>query len=237
MEAAMPDSQQQSYLAMWMMLFLAGGALYANREQPFELLRPVGSVVQREVARADPQDIDARLWEDPFTAVHRQRAAASGNFGPGTVKASNLAGDRLIDLREWIAEEATKKTRLRTIAVPVSAEGYAEDIETRRRYRYAVAAGLKAQGYLPTDSAHVGYYVHDASVTTQWLACRSAKRALHAIIPFERYRRKSGEPLLVLWIPEDVVLDGDRPLCSLAAVIAELENGPPRKPSSPEMVV
>ena len=44
------------------------------------------------------------------------------------------------------------------LVVSVSGAPYADDQEGRRRRRYAVLAGLDAEGFVPEDAQHIGFY-------------------------------------------------------------------------------
>jgi hypothetical protein len=56
-----------------------------------------------------------------------------------------------------------------TLALVVSVSGapYSEDQENRRRTRYAVLAGLAAEGFIPDDPEHIGFYWPGAARSSQ----------------------------------------------------------------------
>jgi hypothetical protein len=92
------------------------------------------------------QDIDARLWQDPFNAVTRdlqQRRAAHFSSGDHSI--------------------AHFPQGCNTLALGVTLPGgsYPETAETRRRLRYAVLAALHTEGYAPVDEKHIGYFSTD----------------------------------------------------------------------------
>jgi hypothetical protein len=64
----------------------------------------------------------------------------------------------------------------------------------RRRTRYAVLAGLNAEGYVPQDSEHIGFYWPSAV-------------KLPEVVPFEWFNFKSDPQrrILLLWFDEDVL--------------------------------
>jgi hypothetical protein len=123
--------------------FAAVSALYvAWQRPPLISTRPTDPQYHAYKVNA-PQDVDARLWQDPFNAVTRdlqQRDAA----GPPN-------DDHLIT---EFAPDAN------TLALGVTFPGgpYPEAAETRRRLRYAVLAALHTEGYARVDEKHIGYF-------------------------------------------------------------------------------
>ena len=88
--------------------------------------------------------MDARLWQDPFEAA--QQAVER-----------NPAAHTAHELRDQIARRYQQaKSFPLILPVMVTANRYAESIETRLRTRYAVVAALNAAGYKPVDSEHIG---------------------------------------------------------------------------------
>lgn len=114
------------------------------------------------------QDIDARLWEDPFAAVTRD---AKAKRWPETFAALM----RVIETRSWRDSRAgclhTKAgfdhPGENTLAIGVTLPGasYPEVAETRRRLRYAVLSALHVAGYSPIDEKHIGYWRPDCTVS------------------------------------------------------------------------
>src|SRR5262249_55252396 len=69
----------------------------------------------------------------------------------------------------------------------VSGAPYSEDQETRRRTRYAVLAGLAAEGFIPQDPKHIGFYWPGAA--------RSFQRAPMAVGVQSQPQSPAGAPL------------------------------------------
>jgi hypothetical protein len=121
--------------------------------QGFELLRQAETDTAKRPYRAEPP-VDARLWEDPLTALSRYRercadtaSTAAPRISPGCRPPSGANG-----LKELFGENPKGLTVIAAMlpgAVQIGAE------ETRRRTRYAVLAGLNAEGYAPDDSEHM----------------------------------------------------------------------------------
>jgi len=154
----MSDSQTNPLLGLpstvWIALILGLAGIFALTQKPFQDTRPqsIGQPVSFQ-ALGDCQNIEARLWEDPLSAV---AAALQGKEPPAT------------------AETLTTDSSTLVLAVMVSGAPYVEDIETRRRERYAVLAGLYRSGLIPSNADHIGYIVTraepskaDASVPAQ----------------------------------------------------------------------
>src|SRR5438045_58917 len=121
-------------------------------QKPFDLLRPAETKNQYRPAHS--LEVDARLWEDPFTPGQRFEAERTARckekqtpVAPECDEAE-LAQRRSIAhlIRKWPATPATKRL-LVPVLVPGNAFVGAE--EARRRTRYAILAGLNAQGYVP----------------------------------------------------------------------------------------
>jgi hypothetical protein len=102
---------------------------------------------------AVPQQIEARLWQDPIGAVDESRQKSGAweadqdcKFNPGLE-----AGHFKLPLNT--------AHHPMVLGVTVSGAPYPEDVERRRRTRYAVLAGLERAGFAPEDRRHIGYFV------------------------------------------------------------------------------
>jgi hypothetical protein len=158
-------------------VLLAFAASTQLRPGAFDQLRPP----ERE--RAQPTatvelEVEARLWEDPFTAVRRHeterlercdkqfkdaedlrrcRAAPSDSRAPSALR-DRLSAEYLRE-KSFNPEVGTTDSRadgqlIMVVMVPGSSFVGAE--ETRRRTRYALLAGLQSQGYLPDNAERIG---------------------------------------------------------------------------------
>jgi hypothetical protein len=87
------------------------------------------------------------------------------------------------------------------LAALVTGAPYADDIENRRRSRYAVLAGLYRAGFMPANREHVGY------VRLSDLYSESSHA--HEVAAFEWFERRAGidthspARVLVLWLDQD----------------------------------
>jgi hypothetical protein len=129
--------------------FAAVSALYvAWQNPPLVSTRPTDAEYPGHDIRAQ-QDIDARLWQDPFDAVARDIETK----GASTPQPGNS------DLKTGAASDGNPTL---TIAVTLPGAPYPEAAETRRRLRYAVLAALHVAGFMPADERHIGYFRTDA---------------------------------------------------------------------------
>ena len=178
-------------------------------QHAFQPLRP--SEKDRALAQVGAElEVEARLWEDPFTASKRYEAerltrcekaaaaqrnaaaaapapstrvavpastgAAGAGAGAATMPAGNLqdapeAADRPKEcsaqhlfrirhpstlLRSLDRDRNQDLTDALILVVMVPGNAFVGAEEGRRRTRYAVLAGLQAQGYVPDDAEHFG---------------------------------------------------------------------------------
>ncbi|MCW5624339.1 MAG: hypothetical protein KIT73_06460 [Burkholderiales bacterium] len=163
---------------------------------------PPPKMVSHQVAW-DLERIDARLWEDPFAAWARHRAAEaaarSAAAAPG--REPTITAD---DLRHWI-RGVTRYDRLATVLfVPVDAGRHPEAAESRRRVRVAFQSAVIQTLGSVLDEEHVG---------VMRLSLRgSAELGLPPIdVPFDRFTTRDGRPGLALWLDEDYFFDEPEP--------------------------
>jgi hypothetical protein len=130
----------------------------------FEILRPP----ERDRAQAYSGanlEVDARLWEDPFAAVRRHEADRKERCNSGNKEAREcdktlLAWRRSPQmLRNQLdgnndGEIDVKETLLMAVLVPGNPFVGAE--ESRRRTRFALLAGLQAEGYFSDSAEQIG---------------------------------------------------------------------------------
>ena len=190
--------------------------------------------------------MQARLWEDPFTAVAEQVQAsgvsdsADGNDGvepapeaaevnvpvPGNSAGGETREYDFGSLPNRISETLVKHD-VTVLPVMVQHGWYGEDIEQRRRRRYAVLSALGVEGYQPRNAMRVSYFSVPGS--------RDSPLAVpeeEAFVPYEWFNpdRTSyfrdvdldNEPrILVLWVAEGIF---DRPLSGLADLLTSLSD-------------
>lgn len=156
----MNDPQSSGILGLpasvWITLILGVAGVYALSQKPFQDTRPPNVTVPlHHHAADDGQVIEARLWEDPLGAV---AIARDGREAPDPVPFS-LLKDRLEK-----GSGSKEKPPTLVLGVILTGEPYTDDIETRRRTRYAVLAGLYRSRFIPAHSNHIGYIVPEIAL-------------------------------------------------------------------------
>jgi hypothetical protein len=190
-------------------MLLFAGVLFV-REAPLETTR-LPANEPRFVQHVSPQDIDARLWQDPFGAVAKSRAEARRN------DAKKAQADDARRTAAALAREIGSAQPVEVLAVMLPGGPYSENVESRRRGRYAVLAALNASRLSPVDTEHLGYFFPPARPGPQ---AKSPEP-----IPYEWFeptldaRRRDDGPsprVLVLWLQSEA-FDG-APLARLGAL-------------------
>lgn len=135
-------------------LALVGYYLY---DTPFDAWRPQAQELDSS-AVVGPEEVEARLWQDPFTAVDQHLAKENeqgeqDSFGPDAL------AKRIAELQAPPASgEEANPGKVLVLTIMLRGGSYAEDVEQRRRRRYAVLSALGVAGYAPSDSEHIGYF-------------------------------------------------------------------------------
>jgi hypothetical protein len=144
---------------IWILL-VAAGTYFAVQQGPLEGSRPPAT--EKSVPeRPGVQDIEARLWQDPFAAVAETVARSSDH------KPDNCRSDKISDQIKDHCQSPLKDSRRANplvLVVSVSGARYSDDHEFRLRTRYAVLAGLNAEGFVPEDPQHIGFFWPEALV-------------------------------------------------------------------------
>lgn len=200
------------FLAVVVLGGFGGGLLFGT---PFESSRPKEPVA---VSLTDNDEVvPARLWQDPFTAVERCRQqyhVTEGDdkrCGPG-------------DLRSVTLGTPEKLTEESVIIMPVMVYGgaYSENVEKRRRRRYAVLSAMAMHHYRPDDAENIRYFEP------------SSCNAGACIVPYEwlqpnlaRYdpntdKRIARPPVLLLWLDEQRFRH--KPLTKLAELLGDVQD-------------
>ena len=170
-----------------------GAALFTR--VPLEVPRPpvTSSLRYQEPAL---QDLDARLWEDPFASVYRARKEAGGALPAGLKHTLNGVCDDLRKVGPGAKVVANREARLLVLGVMVSNAPYSDGEEQRRRIRYAVQAAMNVSQFTPENAQHVGYIRFGAETES-------------LLIPFELFKRKNATGMhhdyrvMVLWLEDE----------------------------------
>jgi hypothetical protein len=191
---------------LWVVLVVGLAGAFAVNHRGFQDARPpdAGIPAYRHTTSND-EDVEAREWEDPFTAVavaRRTHAHAQPNVPEKSDQTTPAAApeEPIHDLSRLLEDvRAHPHDRLLVLGAMVPGAPYADDIENRRRTRYAVLAGLSSSGYAPDDNDHIGY-------TSLALPPGTAG---HDIAAYEWFHSElppnAGEHprVLVLWLDQD----------------------------------
>ncbi len=191
---------------IWLLL-AAAGTYFVAHQLPLEGSRPptTESFIGQ---RTGVQDVDARLWQDPFAAVAEVLARSP------ELKPENCQLDAIKDRIKGHCQSPLSESALGwqlpkpllVMVAPVSGAPYSEQHESRRRTRYAILAGLNAEGFAPVDSEHVGFYWPGAARPDPAQELQSPKA-----VPFEWFEPKSRREsvpykgVLLLWFDEDAL--------------------------------
>lgn len=173
----------------WLAIVLAMIGVLIWKQVPLDPNRTAATDVPRTELRA-LQDVNARLWEDPFTAVARAKADLTD-----IAKADRDSSHSIETVcGQLLAGSADAEFHLQVIAAMVSNAPYADGDESRRRVRYATLSALNLAHFVPENADHLGYF--------RWNGMTD--------VPFEVFRRKNtGRAAafyaLVLWLEDEVV--------------------------------
>jgi hypothetical protein len=206
-------------------------AAYFVLQQPhLQGFRPVETLAQAHDDRGR-QDVEARLWQDPFAAVREQYEWRKQN--------RNAGGGHSIDR----AAKDLKNSRV--IGVMLPGGPYSTDSEARRRYRYAVLAALHTANYDPIDENHLGYFQttphqpqrivqvldgnadRELKVEVKLSGGKEKQSQVPGFIPFEQFtnRHNKGndkdkvENISLLWLNEDVFDADHTPIASIRSFL------------------
>ena len=173
-------------------LVLVASAI-AVQQVPYIASRPALTETARRQFVAT-QDVEARLWQDPFTAITQHIEQAPARAPDGTdVEPIFEAYRHSAGLMQSLLTTRPSDT----IVMPVMVQGgpYGEEVEGRRRTRHALVTALNKLGFAPEDSEHVGY-------VRPWPATDGVE--LPRIVPWERFAGSSlsskASVVLVLWV-------------------------------------
>ena len=145
-------------------LFLS--TTFLGQQYGYDLVRQAESDVGKRLQLSEPP-IEARLWEDPFSAVirHRQKlkelcpavraadATASADAAVAAYRDPRCQSGQAADAGTFKPELGEGATLIAAILPGATFTGVEE---TRRRARFALLAGLQAEGYVPDDSERMG---------------------------------------------------------------------------------
>lgn len=136
----------------WMPIITVVAGLAASGLLVLSSSRPTDSAQTGAESTGAVQDIDARLWQDPFTAVSNHEDA-----GTKFDRYSHSIERMRTEIAAPPTPPATWDEPL-ILAVMVNASAYPEKLERRLRDRVAVGSGLARCGYVAKDAEHLGCF-------------------------------------------------------------------------------
>lgn len=191
-------------LPIVMMVLLSAGVLVNNIQ--LESARPTDPEHIKFIPSFQ-QDVEARLWQDPFAAVERyQKSISTGknkdekNIDNGTdIHTPNKLNEHILNVfTNSTVKSSSKPVTLTVVAVSVFGDSFVEAAETRRRHRFAVVSALGIHNYYPDGEDSIGYF--NFSLTD------SKTDSKQVAVPYEWYTQKKSPELhsyiLVLWLNE-----------------------------------
>jgi len=189
-------------------------SMFALNREPFLEPRPIGAQFQAQLP------IEARLWQDPFDAVERYRKKLTDSKNPDAEHVcspdlSPLAGD---------------KPAPDIMVALVEGGPYADEVERRRRIRYALLAGFKNSHRVPDQEQYIHCLRLAANLspdTPQKTGFVDAPYEVFVSNPFDPPTALEGAPpppdrTIVFWFKQDVL--GSTPLQSLETLRETLKN-------------
>lgn len=227
-------------------LFLIGPSAFVD-ERPNA---PEGNDINPGYA----QDIDARLWQDPFAAVRKDLAKTSTKI-PGLVMSRKTPSTFEVGIAQqagtdgvakhspgqpylhWDASDSGQPITI--IAAMVPAGPYSEQQEMRIRTRYALVSALSTLRFKPSDPEHIGYFKPD----------RGQDLSLPEAVPFEWFdpseHASAGScesdnsfrcnKVLVLWIDESRFFE--KPVEKIANIFNQVSPSQNNITATPHYVV
>ncbi|MCX7067501.1 MAG: hypothetical protein NTW85_07405 [Methylococcales bacterium] len=185
------------------------------------------------------EDVDARLWQDPFTAILRHnptnKSETNTNEADICFDISPKSKDKCFSKHsvdafiQVIADMSNnQKQAVTVLGVMVSGGDYVENIEDRRRTRYAVLSGLAVKGYAPKDHEHIGYVedIEDIEGIKRTEKDEYIK-FMPKKIPFEWFKADDdtpSAPVLVLWLDDTVFSSISEPLKTTQSFVTLMKN-------------
>ena len=188
-------------LPIVMVVLLAAGVLVKNI--PLESARPTDPE-RVKFSTTSQQDVEARLWQDPFAAVENYEKSSKQavtlpenilmmQFEPHDIKTSSTQHTPDM-LHQRFQELHIENHDVTVVAVSVFGGSFGEAAESRRRSRFAVVSALDFHDYHPEDADAIGYF----HITLP------QPNSVKLTVPFEWFEtRDKSSKVLVLWLNED----------------------------------
>ncbi|UOA07487.1 hypothetical protein [Methylobacter sp. S3L5C] len=184
-------------------LAILAGLIFTD-SLPYQDERPSSHSLQTNYIAA--QDVDARLWQDPFAAIDSaseemkaEKIVIVANPNDKTLRQdaikqvtrlSSHSLDQIYKGKKFVAGE-----EITILAVTLPGDSYQEAAEQRMRRRYAVLSALANQGVAPQDEQHIGYFHPDPD------------NGLQKKVAFEWWSQPDDKKqVLLIWVDESSLL-------------------------------
>jgi len=180
------------------------------------------------------QDVEARLWQDPFEAL--EIAGIPGKPNTGAAIESSRASHDITQLSTQIDERFTRwnpkaadvdgriplNQEIKVILAMVSGGRYAEDVESRIRSRVALMAAMGTCGYRSENEERIGYIALPwPSQIVPNTSAQDRSEGGTLALPYEWFVRRIHHPerkldakstppsnhVLVLWLRDNMFAD------------------------------
>ncbi|HEY6169534.1 MAG TPA: hypothetical protein VI454_15945 [Verrucomicrobiae bacterium] len=233
----MEEKRTTSFGVPWpwiLALVAAGGGAFLLRS-PLISSRPAEDHHHEHLLIGD-QDVEARLWQDPFKALDHFKDPKGGS-GEASKTQKHALSNLVVQIGNQLNSPPTNHVLI--VLVLVRGGSYVEDAETRLRSRHAMISALDVAGYAAEDPEHLGF------MRTLWTpgaelmgvtnlpplgAATDASPVLE--IPFEWFYARRFHPpahasptiikkVLILWLKEDAF--SDLPAPRLAQLKQQIE--------------
>jgi hypothetical protein len=205
---------------VWIVMAVGLAGAFVAHQRPFQDVRPPATTAPAyRHTPSEEQDVEARQWEDPLSAVAISRESDTGKSGAAPTAAADATPPHDIPtLAGEVVLRTEDKGRILVLGALVPGAPYADDVENRRRIRYSVLAGLFGQRFVPENNEHIGY----VSLADFF----SDTPHPHEIAAYEWFKREVSAAeetpahVLVLWLDQDGFRDA--PLGRFSRIVNSL---------------
>ncbi len=221
------DKSKDPFMALsTAIIILAALGVIIFTKVPLKGQRPASDLREPSV------QVQARLWQDPFTAILDYIRSQPKEAAIPEVDLCPLAGIQSLKIQESAKKGALPQSlaaigrngTVTVLGVMVFGSPYAEETEARIRMRVAVLSALRRLGYVPEDAEHLNFLrlqTTDKSSTSPIV--------LSNILPYEWLEKSFGQQhdkVLLLWLNDDSFQP--QPLARLNCLINYLQSADPK---------